>query len=332
MVKRISILGLLFLAAACDPKDAEVASKTFESPPNDGFQTFSITEPTTFNKATWFFWKERDQMDEAMRAAGALEVLEKKITDASVAKQNLTVQRHQFLLENLGPDNQVIWEDLKGQLTTNVQTTRTTQQQLEAEEAKPETERDPSLIEQYREQIRQLEQGRTALEQQIQVVEQQRGLGAEFGAAVNAMNTQLETLNQQLAGLTSTARTYQGQFAQLVELMPEAPKMRLHEQGGNLSIELLDFKRGDLECSTAQGTIRDVVYRKSDGYISFTAICKQPDWATAEQLVSYKVVLERIPTAPVMLLSGNMGRCVDQLPNLGRCEAGLSYGVIKYSR
>jgi len=320
---------LLLLLVACSPKDAEIESKPFEEPTNDGFNTFSMQEPLDLNRASWFFWKRPEDMSTAMRLGGALGIIEKKMIALSQQKAALVQGRENYILESLGPDNKVIWEVLYTKHLANSEKRMAIADRIVAEEAKPEAEQDLAVIEQLKQELTALTEESATITEQIQSVEQQSGL-PEFGTTIRNLLEQIVGIDNKLADLKKTALTYQIQLSQLVELVAAPPKLRLQETESGLYVELVDFKKDDVECNTNTGLIRNVIYKKASGYIEFTAICKQPDWSNNSQLVSYKIILEKIPTAPSTLLSGNMGRCVDKLPNVGKCEAGLATGVVKY--
>ncbi len=315
---------------ACSPKEASVDSKPFEQTENQGFETLSMNEPLKLNQSSWFFWKNHDDMKTVLKLGAGLEILQAKLASTATAKVKLVQQRDNYLLESLGPDNKVIWEEFEAKISALRTESLNLYDLIEAEESKPETDRDEGHISQMRQQWADLQESKKVLIEQRNGVEQQSGMGQEFRAKIEGIDSGLATFDENLTSLKKTAQQYQLQLSQLVELIPDSPKLILQEKSTGLYIELVDFQKGDVTCSTDTGLIRDVTYKKSEGYIEFTAICKQPEGMSADRLVSYKIVLEKIPTAPSILLSGNMARCIDILPNVGKCEASLTYGVVKY--
>ncbi|MCB0348399.1 MAG: hypothetical protein KDD37_06160 [Bdellovibrionales bacterium] len=330
MIKKIILLSMVFISA-CSPKTASVESKPFQNPRNDGFETLSMNDPIELKNASWFFWKNHDDMATVLQLGAGLEILQGKLQEVGMKKAALMQQQENFLLESLGVDNKVIWEEITAKIEDNTKQTTALQNSINEEEAKPEEERDLSHIEQLKQELATLEAAKLELIEQRDGVIQQSGAGAEFATTMENFKAQAAALAAAGAELMATAGQYQMQLSQLVELIPAPPKLILQEIEGSLYIELVDFKKGDIDCNTTTGLIRDVVYKKQEGYIEFTAICKQPENADPSQLVSYKLMIEKIPSTPGLLLSGNMGRCIDKLPNLGKCEAGLSAGVVKYS-
>lgn len=55
-MKKVLVLISLLVVAGCDPKDAEVESKPFEQPQNDGFVILDA-EPVQFNRLHGFSGK-----------------------------------------------------------------------------------------------------------------------------------------------------------------------------------------------------------------------------------------------------------------------------------
>jgi hypothetical protein len=329
MIRKLSIIIFCFLISACSPKDAEVESKPFEEPTTDSFETLSLQEPLELNRASWFFWKKSEDMPAAMRLGAGLEMIGKNIAGLNQQKAALVFKRESYLFESLGPDNKQIWEDLYAKHLVNHEKKLATFIQLDAERFKPDEERDDNLIVELEKEFEALKIESEGINKQILAVEEQSHV-VNFRYTIRDILEQIVGVEYKLEQLQQTAQVYQQQLSQLVELIPAPPKLLLQETENGLKIQLVDYQKDGIECSTDTGLIRSVIYKKQSGYIEFTAICKQPEWATDSQLVSYKIILEKIPTSATMQLNGNMGRCVDILPNVGKCEAGLATGVIKY--
>lgn len=326
MVKHLLIL-ICLVAVACDPKDAVVESKPFPETKNDGFETLSMEDSIEMTRPTWFFWKNPSDMSTVMRMGAGLEMIEKQIMAAMRKNNQATQQREAYLLDTLGPDNKLIWEQLVAEAKQNTADAITLREQIEAEQIKPEPNQ--NVIEEASRRLSELEVEFNDIEEKRLAIEQQSGR-IDFAETVAAFSEQVRLSSLEINQLKLKAQAMQQQMSKLVEFVPQAPKLVLQTTEDGLRIVLSDFAKDAVECSTDTGLIRNVLFDRAKGYLEFTAICKQPDWVQANQLVSYKIILEKIPDSPTLLLSGNMGRCIDNLPSVGQCQGGLATGVVKY--